>query len=128
MSDNTGFPRAWRFYSDSGDADGAVFEGRFTGVIELGSTKDYGDKPVARFTHEGSGEEISIWLFQQALQDRLAKIAPKEGELVRIEHLGKKKSTTSSRSYQAFRVTAPERPVVALSWAELGASDDDGDE
>lgn len=124
MSD-TGYPRPWKFHSDdpSVPVDGPVFRGRFTGVIEQGETKDYGAKPVARFIEEDTDEEISIWLFAQALLDRMAKLAPEKDELVVIEYLGKKKSKTSTRSYQNFRVTAPERPQVSLSWASLGAND-----
>lgn len=129
MSDS-GYPRAWKFHSDdaSKPADGPVFEGRFTGVIEEGQTQDYGAKPVARFIQEGTGEEISIWLFAQALLDRMAKLAPEKDELVRIEYLGKKKSTKSTRSYQNFKVTAPERPQANLSWASLGAPVEEEDD
>lgn len=119
MSDSVDFPRSWRFHSDEGDADGATFLGRFTGVIEVGPSA-YGDKPVARFTVEETGEEVSIWLFQQALLDQLTKVAPEKGELVKIDYLGKKKSKTSKYSYQSFRVSAPDRPAVELSWASLG--------
>ena len=125
MADTADFPRSWKFHSDQGDADGPVFEGRFTGIIELGETRDYGSKPVARFVEEATGEEVSIWLFHQALNDRLIKLAPEKDELVKIEYQGKKKSKTSTRSYQAYRVTAPERPSVALSWAALGAPEEE---
>lgn len=130
MADNTEFPRPWRFHSDdpSVAADGPVFEGRFTGVIEEGLTRDYGAKPVARFIDEHTGEEISIWLFAQALLDRLSKLAPEKDELVRIEYLGKKKSKSSTRSYQNFKVTAPERQSVGLTWGALAANDVEEDE
>lgn len=130
MADQAEFPRPWRFHSDDPNtpADGAVFRGRFTGVIEEGLTRDYGAKPVARFIAEDTGEEISIWLFAQALLDRMAKLAPEKDELVVIEYLGKKKSKSSTRSYQNFRVTAPERPSVGLTWGALAASDVDEDE
>lgn len=128
MTDSTGFPRSWKFHSTDGDADGATFLGRFTGVIEQGETRDYGAKPVARFVHEETGEEISIWLFHQALLDRLAKLAPEKDELVQIDYLGKVKSKTSTRSYQNFRVTAPERPVQTLSWGALAATEDEEDD
>lgn len=130
MAENADFPRPWRFHSDdaSSPADGATFLGRFTGVIEEGLTRDYGAKPVARFVEEGTGEEISIWLFAQALLDRMVKLAPEKDELVEIKYLGKKKSKTSTRSYQNFQVTAPERQKADLSWASLGASDVEEDE
>lgn len=130
MAESTGYPRPWKFHSDdpSVPADGPVFEGRFTGVIEAGETRDYGAKPVARFIQEDSGEEISIWLFAQALLDRMSKLAPEKDELVRIEYLGKKKSKTSTRSYQNFRVTAPERPTVGLTWGALAANDVEEDD
>lgn len=124
MSDSVDFPRAWKFHSDEGDADGAVFLGRFTGVIEAGETA-YGTKPVARFVEEETGEEISIWLFNQALLDQLSKVAPEKDELVKIEWHGKKTSKTSGRKYQSFKASAPERPVVALSWAALGAPEEE---
>lgn len=124
MSDSVDFPRAWKFHSDEGDADGAVFLGRFTGVIEAGETA-YGTKPVARFVEEETGEEISIWLFNQALLDQLSKVAPEKDELVKIEWHGKKTSKTSGRKYQSFKATAPERPVQALSWAALGAPEEE---
>lgn len=127
MSESTEFPRAWRFHSDAGDADGPVFEGRFTGVIEMGQSS-YGESPVARFVQEGTGEEISVWLFNQALRDRLIKSAPEKGELTRIEYKGKKKSKTSKFSYQVFTVTMPERPQVELSWSALGSPDVDEEE
>lgn len=124
MSDSVEFPRAWIFHNDSGDADGPTFLGRFTGVIEAGETA-YGSKPVVRFVEEESGEEISVWLFNQALVDQLTKVAPEKGELVRIDYHGKKTSKTSGRKYQSFKVSAPERPVAALSWASLGASNEE---
>lgn len=124
MSDSVDFPRAWKFHSDEGDADGAVFVGRFTGIIEAGETA-YGTKPVARFVEEETGEEISIWLFNQALLDQLSKLAPEKDELVKIEWHGKKTSKTSGRKYQSFKASAPERPVQALSWAALGAPEEE---
>jgi hypothetical protein len=126
MADAVEFPRAWRFHSDDSDhpADGATFLGRFTGVIETGQSA-YGDKPVARFVAEETGEEISIWLFQQALLDQLAKLKPEKGELVKIDYLGKKKSKTSKYSYQSFKASAPERPVVALTWDNLGVPEEE---
>lgn len=127
MSESVDFPRAWRFHSDDGEADGPVFVGRFTGVIEQGETS-YGAKPVARFVEEETGEEVSIWLFNQALTDQLAKLAPEKDELVRIEWHGKKRSKTSGRSYQSFKASAPERPAVALSWAALGAVEEEEEE
>lgn len=127
MSDSVEFPRAWRFFSDEGDADGATFLGRFTGVIEAGETS-YGTKPVARFVDEVSGEEVSIWLFQQALLDQLSKLAPEKGELVKIDYHGKKTSKTSGRKYQSFKASAPERPVQELSWAALGAPEEEADD
>lgn len=127
MSDSVDFPRAWKFHSDEGDADGAVFLGRFTGVIEAGETA-YGTKPVARFVEEETGEEISIWLFNQALLDQLSKLAPEKDELVKIEWHGKKTSKTSGRKYQSFKASAPERPVQALSWAALGAVEEEEEE
>lgn len=129
MSDSVDFPRAWRFHSDEGDADGPTFVGRFTGVIEQGETGSYGPKPVARFVEEETGEEISIWLFNQALLDQLAKLSPEKDELVKIEWHGKKTSKTSGRKYQSFKVVAPERPVVQLSWAALAVpEEEDGEE
>lgn len=130
MADNSGYPRPWKFHSDDPDspADGTTFVGRFTGVIEAGETRDYGSKPVARFIQEDTGEEISIWLFAQALLDRMSKLAPEKDELVQIEYLGKKKSKTSTRSYQNFRVTAPERPVQTMTWGALAASEDEDEE
>lgn len=127
MSESVDFPRPWRFFSDEGDADGPTFLGRFTGVIEAGETA-YGSKPVARFTVEDTGEEVSIWLFQQALLDQLSKLEPEKGELVRIDYHGKKKSKTSTRSYQSFKASAPERPVQALSWASLAVQEEEDDE
>lgn len=127
MSDSVDFPRPWKFHSDEGDADGATFLGRFTGVIEAGETS-YGSKPVARFIHEESGEEISIWLFNQALLDQLSKLAPEAGELVKIDYHGRKTSKTSGRKYQSFKASAPERPAQALSWAALGTPDEEEEE
>lgn len=127
MSESTDFPRAWRFHSDEGDADGPVFRGRFTGVIEQGETA-YGPKPVARFVHEDSGEEISLWLFNQSLLDQLSKLKPDTDELVEVTWLGKKKSKTSKYSYQAFKATAPDRPQVALSWGDLAVADEEVEE
>lgn len=127
MADTVEFPRAWKFHSDNGDADGPSFVGRFTGVLEQGETA-YGPKPVARFIHEESGEEISIWLFNQALLDQVAKLAPEAGELVKIDYMGKKKSKTSTRSYQSFKASAPERPQAALSWGSLAATEEEDDE
>lgn len=129
MSDEAAFPRDWRFASDDPNrpADGATFLGRFTGVIEVGQSA-YGEKPVARFIEESTGEERSIWLFQQALLDQLSKIAPEKGELVEINYLGKQKSKTSKYSYQRFKVTAPERPAVALTWAALGTPEEEVEE
>lgn len=124
MSDSVDFPRAWRFHSDDGEADGAVFRGRFTGIIEQGETT-YGTKPVARFVEEASGEEVSIWLFNQSLLDQLSKLAPEKDELVEIAWHGKKRSKSTGRNYQAFKATAPERPVVALSWAALAVNDEE---
>ena len=124
MSDTVEFPAPWRFKSDEGDADGAVFLGRFTGVIELGETS-YGPSPVARFIHEDTGQEYSVWLFNQSLKDQLSKLRPEKDELIQIEYLGKKKSKTSKFSYQSFRATAPERPVVPLTWESLGAVDEE---
>lgn len=129
MSDSNGFPRGWKFHSDSGDADGEIFLGRFTGVIEQGETKDYGAKPVARFIHEETGEERSIWLFTQVILDKMVKLAPETGELVEIKYLGKKKSKSSTRTYANYSVTAPEREVKNMSWAELGTPEyEDEDE
>ena len=127
MSDSVDFPRAWRFHSDEGDADGPVFRGRFTGVIEQGETS-YGPKPVARFIDEASGEEVSLWLFNQSLLDQLSKLAPEKDELVEVTWLGKKKSKTSKYSYQAFRATATDRPVVPLTWGSLAVNDDEEEE
>jgi len=127
MSDSVDFPRAWKFHSDNGDADGPTFLGRFTGIIEQGESS-YGPKPVARFVEEGTGEEISIWLFNQSLLDQLSKLAPEKDELVKIDYHGKKKSKTSNRSYQSFKATAPERPVVALSWGSLAITEEDEEE
>lgn len=124
MSESVDFPKAWRFHSDEGDADGPVFLGRFTGVIETGETA-YGSKPVARFVEEETGEEVSIWLFNQALLDQLSKLAPETDELVKIEWHGKKTSKTSGRKYQSFKASAPERPVQALSWAALGSPEEE---
>lgn len=129
MAEAVSFPRAWRFHSDdaSQPADGPTFRGRFTGVIEMGSTVN-GDSPVARFINEDSGEEISIWLFNQALKDQLSKLAPEKDELVQIDYHGRKTSKTSGRKYQSFKATAPERPVQALSWGALGAVDEEEEE
>jgi hypothetical protein len=124
MSDSVDFPRAWRFHSDDGDADGATFEGRFTGIIEQGETS-YGTKPVARFVEEATGEEVSIWLFNQSLLDQLSKLSPEKDELVKIDWYGKKTSKTTGRKYQSFKATAPERPVVQLSWAALGTVEEE---
>lgn len=124
MSDSVDFPRAWMFHNDNGDADGPVFVGRFTGLIEQGETA-YGAKPVARFIEEDSGEEVSIWLFNQSLLDQLSKVAPEKDELIRIEWHGKKTSKTSGRKYQSFKVIAPDRPQVALSWAALAVNDEE---
>lgn len=127
MSESVEFPRPWRFHSDEGDADGAVFTGRFTGIIEQGETS-YGTKPVARFVEETSGEEVSIWLFNQSLLDQLSRLAPEKDELVKIEWHGKKTSKTSGRKYQSFKASAPERPVVALSWGDLAVPDEEEEE
>lgn len=127
MTDSIDFPRAWKFHSDNDDADGPVFVGRFTGIIEQGETT-YGTKPVARFIHEESDEEVSIWLFNHSLLDQLSKLAPEEGELVKIEWHGKKRSKSTGRNYQAFRATAPERPQVALTWGNLAVEEDEEDE
>lgn len=127
MSESVDFPRPWMFHNDSGDADGPVFEGRFTGIIEEGETQ-YGTKPVARFVEEATGEEVSIWLFNQALQDQLVKLAPEKGELVKIEWHGKKRSKTTGRNYQSFKASAPERPVVQLSWAALAVPEEEEEE
>lgn len=124
MSDSVDFPRAWKFHSDEGDADGAVFLGRFTGVLEQGETS-YGAKPVARFVEEESGEEVSIWLFNQSLLDQLSKLAPEVDELVKIEWHGKKRSKSTGRNYQSFKATAPERQVQALSWGSLAVVDEE---
>lgn len=124
MSDTADFPRAWRFHSDEGDADGPIFEGRFTGIIEAGETT-YGTKPVARFVEEASGEEVSIWLFNQSLLDQLSKLSPEKDELVKIEWHGKKTSKSTGRKYQAFKASAPERPMVQLSWAALAMPEED---
>lgn len=127
MSDSVEFPAPWRFKSDDGDADGTVFLGRFTGVIEQGETS-YGPSPVARFIHEETGQEYSVWLFNQSLRDQLSKLRPEKDELVKIEYLGKKKSKTSKFSYQSFRASAPERPVVALTWESLGVVEEEEDD
>lgn len=127
MSDSVDFPRPWKFHSDTGDADGPVFRGRFTGVIEKGETS-YGAKPVARFIEESSDEEVSIWLFNQSLLDQLSKLAPEKGELVEISWHGKKRSNSTGRNYQSFKATAPERPVVALTWAGLGVVEEEEDD
>lgn len=127
MTDSVDFPRAWRFHSDTDDADGPVFRGRFTGLIEQGETT-YGSKPVARFIDEDSGDEVSIWLFNQSLLDQLSKVAPEKDELVEITWMGKKKSKSTGRNYQAFRVTAPERPVEVLSWASLAIPEEEEEE
>lgn len=121
------FPRAWIFHHDTEEADGPVFEGRFTGVIESAETA-YGTKPVARFIEEENGEEVSVWLFNQSLLDQLSRVAPDKDELVRIEWHGKKKSKSTGRNYQAFRVTAPERPVMQLSWAALAVPEEEEEE
>lgn len=127
MSESADFPRAWKFHSDNDDADGPVFRGRFTGVIEAGETS-YGPKPVARFVNEADGEEVSIWLFNQSLLDQLSKLAPEKDELVEIAWHGKKRSKSTGRNYQSFKATAPERPVQALSWAALGAVEEEEEE
>lgn len=124
MSESVDFPRAWKFHSDEGDADGAVFVGRFTGIIEAGETA-YGTKPVARFVEEASGEEVSIWLFNQSLLDQLSRLAPEKDELVEIAWHGKKTSKTTGRKYQSFKASAPERQAVALSWASLGTPEEE---
>jgi len=121
------FPRSWRFHSDEGDADGAVFQGRFTGIIEMAETA-YGSKPVAQFVEEATGDTVSIWLFNQSLQDQLSKVAPEANELVKIEWHGKKTSKSSGRKYQSFKASAPERPILAVSWASLGTPEDEADE
>ena len=126
MSDSTDFPAAWRFKSDDGDADGPVFLGRFTGVLET-APSSYGDVPVARFIHADSGQEYSIWIFNKSLQDQLSKLRPEVDELVKIEYLGKKISKSSKFSYQSFRASAPERPVVPLTWDSLGAVEEEED-
>jgi hypothetical protein len=122
LSESVDYPKSWFFHSDNGDADGPVFRGRFTGVIEEGQSA-YGPKPVARFVEEASGEERSIWLMNQSLQDQLIKLRPEKDELVEITYLGKKKSKTSKFSYQSFKAVAPERPQVALTWDALGTVD-----
>lgn len=127
MSDSVDFPRAWKFHSDEGDADGATFLGRFTGLIEAGETA-YGSKPVARFVEEASGEEVSIWLFNQALTDQLSKLRPEAGELVKIDYHGRKTSKTSGRKYQSFKASAPERQTQALSWGDLATVEEEDDE
>jgi len=127
MVDSVEFPRAWRFFNDDGEADGPTFIGRFTGIIEEGETS-YGTKPVARFVHEDSGEEISVWLFNQALLDQLSRLAPEKDELVKIDYHGKKTSKTSGRKYQSFKASAPERPVVQLSWGSLAVMDEEEEE
>lgn len=127
MSDSVDFPRPWRFHSDEGDADGATFLGRFTGIIEQGETT-YGTKAVARFIEEATGEEVSIWLFNQSLLDQLSRLAPEKDELVKVEWHGKKTSKSTGRKYQAFKASAPERPVVQLSWAALAVPEEEEDE
>lgn len=127
MTDSVDFPRAWKFHSDTGDADGPTFVGRFTGVIESGETASYGPKPVARFVEEETGEEISIWLFNQALLDQLSKLSPEKDELVKIDYHGRKTSKTSGRKYQSFKASAPERPVQALSWGSLAVHEEEDD-
>lgn len=127
MSDLVEYPKSWRFHADDGTADGAVFTGRFTGVIEQGESS-YGPKPIARFIEEVSGEERSIWLFQQSLLDQLTKLAPEKGELVEISWHGKKKSKSSKYSYHSFKAVAPERPVIQLSWGDLATAPDEDDE
>lgn len=126
-ADAVDFPRSWRFHSDEGDADGPVFIGRFTGVIEMAETA-YGSKPVAQFVEEATGDTVSIWLFNQSLQDQLAKLAPEADELVKIEWHGKKTSKSSGRKYQSFKASAPERPVQAVSWASLGVAEEEDEE
>ena len=127
MTDSVEFPRPWRFHSDNDDADGPVFVGRFTGVIEQAATA-YGNKPVARFIHEESGEEVSIWLFNYSLLDQLSKLSPEKDELVKIEWHGKKRSKSTGRNYQAFKATAPERPVKELTWGNLAVEEEDDEE
>ena len=127
MSDSVDFPRPWKFHSDEGDADGATFLGRFTGLIESGETA-YGTKPVARFVHEESGEEVSIWLFNQSLLDQLSKLEPEKDELVKIDYHGRKTSKTSGRKYQSFKASAPDRPVQQLTWASLGTHEEETEE
>lgn len=128
MADN-GYPRSWRFHTDdpSKPADGDTFRGRFTGVIELAPSQN-GDTPVARFIDEETEEEVSIWMFNLALKDQLAKLAPEVGELVEIKYFGKKKSATSGRNYKSFKATAPERVVPTLSWGALATVEEEEDE
>ena len=129
MADAVSFPRGWRFHSDdpSKPADGTSFLGRFTGVIELAPSQN-GDTPVARFIDEETGEEVSVWMFNLALKDQLAKLAPEPGELVQIDYHGKKKSQSSGKMYASFKATAPEREVPTLSWGALAAVEEEDED
>lgn len=124
MSDSAEFPRAWRFSGDGDDVDGPVFLGRFTGEISQGKTS-YGDTHIARFVEEATGDEISVWMFNQSLLNNLVELKPDKGELVEITWYGKKKSKSTGRTYQSFKVIAPERPVPVLNWGDLAPIEDE---
>lgn len=124
INTETGFASAWKFKDSKNakDANGAVFTGRWNGSLELADTK-YGEKAVAGFTEEETGEAYSIWLFNEALRSQFLKIKPAEGELIEIAYLGERTSKAGN-NYQNFTIKALERPVEKLSWYNLGGESD----
>lgn len=113
------YAKAWVFSNDDPAlVDGETFTGAFTGRIDVGQTKRYGEAPVAIFVEEETGEERGIWLFSSVLKNALTKAKPQEGERVVISFLGKKKGSGDFK-YNNFAVELPDRPKVTLSWSDF---------
>jgi hypothetical protein len=121
---NDSYPRSWSF-----DDDGETVEGTF---VELGEapTAGYGYKPI--LTLSVDGESRTIWIFHQALaeklRDELGRRKTRDftvGERIKINRSERKTSEATGRSYVPYRVSFPDAPKRTAADVLGGAVDDD---
>jgi hypothetical protein len=90
----------------------ATVEGTFD-RYDVGVTRDGDEKPIAVL--EIDGRERSLWLLNKVLRNQFRELDPQRGERLVIAFAGEKTRSANKFHYWNDVVTAPDRPVEAIT-------------
>ena len=64
------------------------------------------------------GVVLALWLNSTVLQNKVARLRPKVGELLEVEYLGKRQGANAE--YKDYRVAVPDRQPFEPDWSSIG--------